>query len=212
MSPQAPAPARSRPSAQGRSSAPETVRVAPREIKDVAYRALWVRGCSAGEASLAARAVVAAHLVADADGLAMLLDELPRVRSERVGARFLAEAVQVLVDEAHRGLFFAVPAGVERLLSDPATRAVLLPGLRWRPGADALVLVTAGEQGPGLVLEDVPAVAEGGPALLLRRREAPDGAAASSPAGAAESSGVEVDAEQWRAAIAAAEPYLVPET
>lgn len=196
--------------APARSSPPETVRVAPREIKDVAYRALRVAGVSAGEASLAARAVVAAHLApgAGGDGLAMLLEELRRTTAARVGARFLAEGVPVLLDEAGRGLFFAVPAGVEHLLSHPTATAVLLPGSRWRPGADALVAVAAGDQAAGLCLEDVDAPE--GPALLLRRCEAAS-EPPSSTAASAESTGVEVDAERWAAALAAARPYLVPE-
>ncbi len=197
-----------------RSDVSTTVRVAPREIKDLAYRALRVRGTSAGEATLAARAITAAHLRTvgtDAgDGLAMLLDELPRTVSQRAGACFTAEAVPVLRDEARRGLFFAVPAGVEHLLAHPGTTAVLLPGVSWRRGADALVTVAAGEDAGALHLEDAAAQEAGEPALLLRRRDAP-AAPTPLPPGAAESSGVEVDAEQWRAARAAAEPYLVPE-
>jgi sugar/nucleoside kinase (ribokinase family) len=190
-----------------------TVRVAPREIRDVAFRAMRVAGASGGEASLAARAVLAAQLhPSSPDGLAALLDELTRVRSTQVGARFAPGPVPVLQDPARRGLFFAVPAGVEHLLAHPDVSAVLLPTLRLRPAARALAAVTAGLRASELELLDPP----GSPTAGILVRRIPPGLrphAQEPPApNDAETTGVLLDAGQWAAAQAAARAYLVPDS
>lgn len=198
-----------------------SVRVALREINDVAYRALRVAGGSSGEAELAARAVVAAEVEA-ADGLTLLLDELPAVTSRRVAARLLPGPVAILDDPAGRGLLFAVPAAVEAGLAVPA-RPVLVPGAAWRPALAALARVCCdGSLGVELVqldrdgrpvagdpapLGELPA---GLPAGLLVR------ASVAAPAcnaawEAARRSGLQVDAAEWAAAEDAAHDYLVPE-
>lgn len=190
-----------------------TVRVAPREIRDVAFRAMRVAGASGGEATLAARAVLAAQLhPSSPDGLAALLDELTRVRPAQVGARFGAGPVPVLQDPARRGLFFAVPAGVEHLLAHPDVTAVLLPTVRLRPAARALAAVTAGPRAGELELLDPPGCPTAG--TLVRR--VPPGLrphAQEPPApDDAETTGVLLDAEQWAAAEDAARAYLVPDS
>jgi hypothetical protein len=198
-----------------------SLRVALREINDVAYRALRVVGSSSGEAELAARAVVAAEVEA-ADGIALLLDELPRVTRHRVAARLRPGPVAILDDPAGRGLLFAVPAAVEACLAVPA-RPVLVPGARWRPSVPPLARVCCdGTHGVELVQLDgkgrpvagdparfgeLPA---GLPAGLLVRASGTtpmtDGAWE-----AARRSGLRVDAAAWATAEAAARGYLVPE-
>ncbi len=202
--------ARSDPAPPARSA---TVRVAPREIHDVAFRAMRVAGASGGEASLVARAVVAAQLhPSSPDGLAALLDELTRVRPAQIGARFAPGPVPVLQDPARRGLFFAVPAGVEHLLAHPDVTAVLLPTLRLRPAARALAAVTAGPRASELELLHPPGCPPAGilvrrtpPGLRLRAQEPPT-------LDHAETTGVLLDAGQWAAAHAAARAYLVPDS
>ena len=201
----------------GRDPAPParsaTVRVAPREIHDVAFRAMRVAGASGGEATLAARAVVAAQLhPSSPDGLAALLDELTRVRPAQIGARFAPGPVPVLQDPARRGLFFAVPAGVEHLLAHPDVTAVLLPTVRLRPAARALAAVTAGPRASELELLDPPGCPTAGilvrrilPGLRPHAQEPPRLAHA-------ETTGVLLDAGLWAAARDAARAYLVPDS
>jgi hypothetical protein len=199
-----------------------SVRVALREINDVAYRALRVAGSSPGEAELAARAVVAAE-VETADGLALLLDELPTVTSRRVVARLLPGPVAILDDPAGRGLFFAVPAAVEAVLA-LAARAVLVPDAGWRPavvglaraccdgtrGVELLQLDRVGRPvaGDSAPLGALPAGLP--PGLLVRASAATPTADAAWET--ARRSGLQVDAEAWAAAEAAAHDYLVPES
>jgi len=189
------------------------IRVAPREIRDVAFRAMRVAGASGGEASLAARAVLRAQLhTTSPDGLAVLLDELTRVRPAQVGARFAPGPVPLLQDPARRGLFFAVPAGVEHVLAHPDVNAVLLPALRLRPAARALAAVTAGPRASELELLDPPGCPTAG--ILVRR--IPPGLPPHThehPAlDHAETAGVLLDAAQWAAAQDAARAYLVPDS
>ncbi len=190
-----------------------TTRVAPREIRDVAYRALRVAGACSGEASLAARAVLGAELSCTSpDGLAMLLEELRNVCPARVPAQFLRGVVPVLQDPARRGLFFAVPAGVEHILAHAEATSVLLPGLFLRPGAHAVAAVTAGERAAEIELLDQPATPTGPAGILLHRGTAgPDDGLKPGAHGHAETAGVLVDAAQWSRVHAAARPYLVPE-
>jgi hypothetical protein len=172
-----------------------------------------VAGASGGEASLAARAVLAAQLhPSSPDGLAALLDELTRVRSTQVGARFAPGPVPVLQDPARRGLFFAVPAGVEHLLAHPDVSAVLLPTLRLRPAARALAAVTAGLRASELELLDPPGSPTAG--ILVRRIPPGHRPHAQEPPAPddAETTGVLLDAGQWAAAQAAARAYLVPDS
>lgn len=190
-----------------------TTRVAPREIRDVAYRALRVAGATSGEASLAARAVLEAELSdTSPDGLAMLLQELGTVCSARVPAQFLPGPVPVLQDPAGRGLFFAVPAGVEHLLAHPEVTSVLLPAVLLRPGAHAVAAVTAGERAGEIELRSQSATATG-PAGVLVHLAAARSSSGPEPGtrSQAETTGVLVDAAQWTLAEAAASPYLVPE-
>lgn len=189
-----------------------TIRVAPREIRDVAFRAMRVAGASGGEASLAAQAVLWAQLHnSSPDGLAALLDELARVRPTRVGARFTPATVPVLQDPARRGLFFAVPAGVEHLLAHPEVNAVLLPTLRLRPAAEALAAVTAGSRAGELELVDRPGRPTAG--ILVRRVPPGHPAQRGEPVALdnADTHGVLLDAKQWAAAHAAAHAYLIPD-
>ena len=137
------------PSQAGGSETAPRIRVAPREIHDVAYRALRVTGASAGEAQLAAQAVVRAE-VDRADGLAMLLDELPRVSTRRVGGRLRPGPVAILADPAARGLFYTVPAAVDAVLATGPGRPVLIPGAQWRPAVESLVAVCT-RSAPGSV-------------------------------------------------------------
>ena len=132
--------ARNPPSSAGGSAVTRHIRVAPREIHDVAYRALRVAGASAGEAQLAAEAVVRAE-IDRADGLAVLLDELPRVSPRRVGGRLRPGPVAILDDPAERGVFYTVPAAVDAVLAAGPGRPVLVPGAEWRPAVDSLVAV-----------------------------------------------------------------------
>jgi len=200
-----------RPAPAAPAAAGGTIRVSPREIRDVAFRAMRVAGASGGEASLAARAVLRAQLLETSpDGLAALLDELARVRPVRVGARFAPAAVPVLQDPAGRGLFFAVPAGVEHVLAHPEVTAVLLPRLRLRPAAAALAAVTAGPHAAEVELVDPP----GSPTAGILVRRIPPGhlpRGEQVPLSHAETAGVLLDAEQWAAAQTAARPYLVPD-
>lgn len=189
-----------------------TTRVAPREIRDVAYRAMPVAGASGGEATLAARAVLHAQLhQSSPDGIAALLDELGRVQSVHIGARFTPGATPTLQDPAGRGLFFAVPAAVEHLLAHPEVTAVLLPGLPLRPTAIALAAVTAGPRAREVELVDPP----GGHTTAILVRRTPPGhlrpVGEQEPLSDAHTSGVLLDTEQWAAAKAAAAPYLVPD-
>ncbi len=189
-----------------------TTRVAPREIRDVAYRAMRVAGASGGEATLAARAVLRAQLhETSPDGVAALLDELARVRPVRIGARFAPGAAPALQDPAGRGLFFAVPAGVEHLLAHPEVTAVLLPGLRLRPAATALAAVTAGPRAGEVEVVDQPGWHTAG--ILVRRTPPghPCRLGEQVPISDAETVGVLLDTEQWAAAQAAACAYLVPD-
>ncbi len=189
-----------------------TVRVSPREIRDVAFRAMRVAGASGGEASLAARAVVRAELRPGVqDGVAALLDELGGVRGPQDGARFTPGDVPTLDDPAGRGLFFAVLAGVEHLLAHPEVDAVVLPGQRRRPAAEAVVEVAAGARAGEVEIVDPPPGSPDG--ILLRRRppgtrpEAPPRDSAADP----DVTGVVLDSELWSAAQAAAAAYLVPD-
>lgn len=210
------------------------IRVALREIRDVAYRALRVAGDSPGAAELAAGAVVRAEVQA-ADGLALLLDELPRVCSRRVPARLLPGPVAVLDDTARRGLFFAVPAAVETCLATQPPRRVLVPGASWRPAIASLVAACAGPASSRVrvvQLDPRLRVVAGDPDGLSSTSGTPTDLPADLPAGllvhacaatgqpaanstrawaAAQRYGVLVDADAWAAAAAAARGYLVPE-
>jgi len=171
-----------------------------------------VAGASGGEATLAARAVLRAQLhETSPDGVAALLDELARVRPVRIGARFAPGAAPALQDPAGRGLFFAVPAGVEHLLAHPEVTAVLLPGLRLRPAATALAAVTAGPRAGEVEVVDQPGCSTAG--ILVRRTPPghPCRVGEQVPISDAETVGVLLDTEQWAAAQAAACAYLVPD-
>jgi hypothetical protein len=204
------------------------VRVALREVHDVAYRALRVAGSSSGEAELAARAVTHAE-VTSGDGLTLLLDELPRVHAGRTAARLLPGPVRILDDPAGRGLLFSVPAAVEACLAGGPARLTLVPGAAWRPAVVSVAQVCAGTALARVVELDGTQRAVAGDAVAIAARDAlpadlppgllvrvspaeapdePDGVAW----GAARRSGVMVDGDTWTAATSAARGYLVPES
>lgn len=209
------------------------IRVAPREISDVAFRALRVAGASAGEAHLAAQAVVRAE-VDRADGLALLLDELPRVSRHQVTGRLQRGPVAILDDPAERGLFYTVPAAVDAALAAGSGRPVLVPGAEWRPAVDSLVAVCTrwapssvrvtqldSEQRPiagntGTIDDLTTTLPTNLPAGLLVRASSVDGRPREASSGEqrwadAVHSGVFVDRGRWEAAAATAREFLVPE-
>lgn len=209
------------------------IRVAPREISDVAFRALRVAGASAGEAHLAAQAVVRAE-VDRADGLALLLDELPRVSRHRVTGRLQPGPVAILVDPAERGLFYTVPAAFDAALAAGSGRPVLVPGAEWRPAVDSLVAVCT-RWAPSSVRvtqldsQQRPIAGDTGtidgltttlptnlPAGLLVQASSVDGRPREASSGEqrwadAVHTGVFVDRGRWEAAGSTAREFLVPE-
>jgi hypothetical protein len=211
----------------------QRLRVAPREIHDVAYRALRVAGASAGEAQLAARAVARAE-VDRADGLALLLGELPMISRRHVAGRLRPGPVRVLDDPARRGLFYTVPAAVEAALAAGPARPILIPGAEWQPAVDSLVAVSAQWApfsvrvlqldscqrplaGDPRTLDDLTALPSDLPeGLLVNASPIGEGrhddvlAAAKRWADAVRA-GVFVEGRSWNAAESAAREFLVPE-
>jgi hypothetical protein len=134
-----------------------THRVAVREIREAAWRALYAAGASAGEASVAASAVAFTEVLSGS-GLQALLAELPTVPSARtpVGVRS-SNAVDVLDDPASRGLLLLAPLGVGLVVARPLSPPVLLPGVAWHPVLAGLLAPHCGVAEPALVALEIDA-------------------------------------------------------
>ncbi|WP_031466187.1 hypothetical protein [Sciscionella sediminilitoris] len=205
-----------------------TTRIADRELREAAYRALRARAVSHGEAVAAAELVLAAELLEGA-GLSLLLREISCLPADAAAVGLVRdEEYAVLADEAGRGPLLLGPLAAELALG--TGKPVILretgigPALaqwtaRTHASPFAVATVTGGvvteriAAGPDGTLLRVPV--HGSPAphgierglVLTVPDEIPDGARISpGPAG-----GMHVNAAEWRAATEAASRFLVPE-
>ncbi len=126
-------------------------RVAVREIREAAWRALYAAGASAGEAAVAAGAVALTEVLTGR-GLEALVAELPTVPPARtpVGVRS-SDDVDVLDDPAHRGLLLLAPLGIGLAVTRPLSPPVLLPGTTWHPVLAGLLAPHCRPAEPALV-------------------------------------------------------------
>lgn len=222
--------------ATARPSVATTTRVAAREVREVAFRALLARGASGGEAAAAADAVLWAERV-DASGVAALLAELDRPPAGRIPVhRQPVRDLEVLRDPAGRGPLLVGPLACDLVAA--TDRPVLLPGWPITAALEAFARATALSTGvpvalrtrarTSIVTEDgrvfrtevlvphhspLPEPGDGLVICPLRR-------AVAIPAGASEitlpdatpsATGLWVDANSWTAAYTASRQFLVPE-
>ncbi len=143
-----------------------THRVAVREVREAAWRALYAAGASAGEASVAAGAVAFTEVLTR-QGLQALLAELPTVPSARtpVGMRN-SDGVDVLDDPASRGLLLLAPLAVGLIVARPLSPPVLLPNVAWHPVLAGLLIPHCRPAEPALVALEIDA--DGNPTRGLR--------------------------------------------
>jgi hypothetical protein len=136
---------------QGATSGVTTHRVAVREIREAAGRALCAAGASAGEAAVAAGAVAFTEVLTG-QGLQALLAELPTVSSAHTPVAFRNEdGVDVLDDPAGRGLLLLAPLGIGLVVARPLSSPVLLPGVAWHPVLAGLLAPHCRPAEPALV-------------------------------------------------------------
>lgn len=132
-----------------------THRVAVREIREAAWRALYAAGASAGEAAVAAGAVAFTEVLSGR-GLQALLTELPAVPSTRmsVGVRS-SDDVDVLDDAAQRGLLLLAPLAVGLAVARPLSPPVLMPRVTWHPVLAGLLAPHCRPAEPALVALEI---------------------------------------------------------
>jgi hypothetical protein len=132
-----------------------TCRVAVREIREAAWRALYAAGASAGEAAVAAAAVAFAEVV-HGQGLQALLAELPTVPAARTPvATCSRDGVDALEDPASRGLLLLAPLGIGLLVARTLSPPVLLPAVGWHPVLAGLLVPHCRPAEPALVASEV---------------------------------------------------------
>jgi hypothetical protein len=126
-------------------------RVAVREIREAAWRALYAAGASAGEALVAAGAVAFTEILSG-QGLQALLAELPAVPSARIPVAVrTSDGVDVLDDPASRGVLLLAPLGIGLVVARPLSLPVLLPGVAWHPVLAGLLAPHCSPAEPALV-------------------------------------------------------------
>ncbi|MFF2502449.1 hypothetical protein ACFVTY_03535 [Streptomyces sp. NPDC058067] len=150
------------------------VRVAVREIREAAFRALIAAGASGGEAATAAELVVLGEVL-DGEGILALVDELDRVPRGRAPLSRDEDTLAVLQDPAHRGPLLLGPPAAE--LAAAGGRPVLLPRATWTPAVVWNLIGTAARTTTPLVATQVRADATAGGSALAT----PDGAVYQAP-------------------------------
>jgi hypothetical protein len=134
-----------------------THRVAVREVREAAWRALYAAGASAGEAAVAAGAVAFTEVL-NRQGLQALLTELPTVPSARTPVAVRnSNGVDVLDDPASRGLLLLAPLGIGLVVARTLSPPVLLPGVAWHPVLAGLLAPHCRPAEPALVASEVDA-------------------------------------------------------
>ncbi|MBP0460244.1 hypothetical protein [Streptomyces montanisoli] len=125
-------------------------RVAVREVREAAFRAVVAAGASSGEAAAAADLVVLGEVL-DGTGVFALADELDRVPRGRrpLACRDSAgSTVVVLHDPAGRGPLLLGPPAAD--LAAAASRPVLLPGA-WTPSVEWIIIGATARTGTPLL-------------------------------------------------------------
>lgn len=109
-----------------------TVRLSARDVRETTWRALVAAGASAGEAQIAAEAVVFGeiHLGVGVDSARR---ELERTAAGYGPVRLTGDDVRVVSDSAGRGLLLLAPLAIGMVAARPASTPVLLPGFAWDP-------------------------------------------------------------------------------
>ncbi|WP_020495969.1 hypothetical protein [Sciscionella marina] len=205
-----------------------TIRIADRELREAAYRALRALAVSHGEAVVAAELVLAAELFESA-GLSLLLREIRRLPAGAESVGFVREGeYAVLADEAGRGPLLLGPLAAELALGTGNPVVLQETGIgpalaHWTAHTHATPFAVAVAR-HGAVTERFAAGADGtlvrvpvhdSPApqgiesglVLTVPDEIPDGARISPDT----AGGIHVNAADWRAATEAASRFLVPE-
>ncbi len=134
-----------------------THRVAVREIREAAWRALYAAGASAGEAAVAAGAVAFTEVL-NGQGLQALLAELPTVPASRTPVAIRSsDGIDILDDPAARGLLLLAPLGIGLVVARTLSSPVLLPGVAWHPVLAGLLAPHCRPAEPALVASEVDA-------------------------------------------------------
>ncbi|NDZ77874.1 hypothetical protein G3I19_04910 [Streptomyces sp. SID10853] len=120
-------------------------RVAVREIREAAFRAVVAAGASSGEAATAADLVVLGEVL-DGTGVRALADELDRVPQGRQPVSCSGDTLVVLHDPAGRGPLLLGPPAAD--LAAAGRRPVLLPGAWTSPVEWILVSAVARTRTP----------------------------------------------------------------
>ncbi|WP_406134901.1 hypothetical protein [Streptomyces sp. NBC_01089] len=114
-------------------------RVAVREIREAAFRAVVAAGASSGEAATAADLVVLGEVL-DGTGVRALADELDRVPQGRHPVSCSGDTLVVLHDPAGRGPLLLGPQAAD--LAAAGRHPVLLPGA-WTPPVEWILVSAA---------------------------------------------------------------------
>ncbi|WP_328334724.1 MULTISPECIES: hypothetical protein [unclassified Streptomyces] len=122
-------------------------RVAVREIREAAFRAVVAAGASSGEAATTADLVVLGEVL-DGAGILALADELDRVPRGRHPVTCSGDPLLVLHDPARRGLLLLGPSAAD--LAAAGARPVLLPGA-WTPSVEWILVSAAARTGTPLL-------------------------------------------------------------
>ncbi|MFD6057877.1 hypothetical protein [Rhodococcus wratislaviensis] len=127
------------------------IRLAVREVRETAFRALYAAGVSSGEAGAAADTVTAMQLHART-GIDTLLDTLDRLdpSSGPTGATLSRKSAVDIVDHSPRSGLLSGPLAVDLALSQ--ARPVLLSGINDHEAADWYALRAASRSGTTLWL------------------------------------------------------------
>ncbi|MFE2376838.1 hypothetical protein [Streptomyces sp. NPDC059398] len=148
-------------------SADDGFRVAVREIREAAFRALVAAGASSGEAATAAELVVLGEVL-DGTGVRALAEELDRVPRGRHPVACSGDTLLVLHDPAGRGPLLLGPPAAD--LAAARSRPVLLPGA-WTPSVEWILVSAAARTSAPLLATRVRADGSPGACVLAT----PDG-------------------------------------
>ncbi|WP_405564885.1 hypothetical protein [Streptomyces sp. NBC_01180] len=137
-------------------------RVAVREIREAAFRAVFAAGASSGEAATTADLVVLGEVL-DGAGVLALADELDRVPRGRRPVPSSGDALVVLDDPARRGPLLLGPSAAD--LAAAGSRPVLLPGA-WTPSVEWILVSATARTGTPLLATRIRADGSPGTCVL----------------------------------------------
>ncbi|WP_410651336.1 hypothetical protein [Amycolatopsis sp. cmx-4-54] len=209
-----------------------TVRLAAREVREAAFRALLAAGASGGEGAAAAEAVLWAE-AADGSGVASLLEELARVRVKNSPVHLeRTSALAVLSDGGGRGPMLLGPLAADLAVAigqpvfSPGTTSIAVMEAVARTAAmvsgSALAVLADGSRSLAVpdgrvfrAADPTPFPApDGMPGVILFKSPGTpeDGVELGGLAEAAMANGLRVAAEPWAVVYAASRRFLVPES